>query len=61
MFKLWSTVQAGNFMLLEMQLCFTAGVTPLLFPDVQAGVTLAPTCRCSTCLGQQHLLLYCDS
>ena len=31
MFMLWSTVQAGDFILLGMQLCCTAGVTALLF------------------------------
>ena len=37
-----------------MQLCCTAGVTPLVFSAVQASVKVALTCRCITCLGQQR-------
>ena len=39
----------------------TAGVTPLLFSAVQAGVPLALTCRYTTCLGQQHLFSPADA
>ena len=44
-----------------MQLCFTAGIIPLLFSAVQASVTLALTCRYITCPGQQHLLVSAEA
>ena len=45
MFMLWSTVQAGDFTLLAMQLCCIAEVIPLLFSAVQGSVRVALTYR----------------